>query len=95
MLASRFPFALNLTKTTSAIPPDRLVHWYNNYDRYTSFDSAIMGQEATLNLAACKIKLGYLEEAASLLEPLRNDSKTGIAARQNLDLITELQTTNR
>ena len=54
-----------------------------------------MGQEATLNLAACKTKLGYLEEAASLLEPLRNDSKTGIAARQNLDLITELQTTNR
>ena len=30
MLTSRLPFALNLTKTTSAIPPDRLVHWYNN-----------------------------------------------------------------
>ena len=28
MQASRLPFALNLTKTTSAIPPDRLVHWY-------------------------------------------------------------------
>ena len=28
MHASRLPFALNLTKTTSAIPPDRLVHWY-------------------------------------------------------------------
>ena len=28
--ASRLPFALNLAKTTSAIPPDRLVHWYNN-----------------------------------------------------------------
>ena len=28
MHASRLPFALNLTKTSSAIPPDRLVHGY-------------------------------------------------------------------
>ena len=63
----------------------------NSYDRYTSFDSAIMGQEATLNLAACKIKLGQLEEATALLEPLKNDSKIGPVARKNLTLITELQ----
>jgi len=60
------------------------------YDHYTSFDSAIINQEAELNLAACKIKLGHLKEATALLTPLKSDPKTGPAARANLALIAEL-----
>ena len=62
-----------------------------NYDRYTSFDSSILGQEAALNLAACKIKLGRLEEAGVLLKPLLSDAKVGPAARANFELVTTLQ----
>ena len=62
----------------------------DNYDRYTSFDAAILGKEAALNLAACKIKLGYLEGASDLLEPLQNDPKVGPAAAANLALVAEL-----
>ena len=40
--ASRLPFALNLTKTTSAIPPDRLAHWYKSriWGFYSQFSEA-------------------------------------------------------
>ena len=41
--ASRLPFALNLTKTTSAIPPDRLAHWYDTSAGNDAYENSKIG----------------------------------------------------
>jgi hypothetical protein len=56
----------------------------------TSFDPAIVGEEARLNLAACRIRQGMLDAARSLLLPLRTSERVGERARQNLRVIEEL-----
>ncbi len=70
----------------------RLVQMGQNhsYDDHTSFDPAIVGDEAKLNLAACLIKQAKVREARGILRPLVNSSRVGDRARANLDVVRQL-----
>jgi hypothetical protein len=61
------------------------------YDKSTSFDPHIIGDDASLNLAACYIRLGKLTEAEPLLAKLLSSPTLGAQARQNLDAVRELR----
>ena len=64
----------------------------HSYPAYTGFDPAIVGEQAAINLAACRIKLGQLDAARRLLEPLADHPRVGGQARANLATIMELGT---
>ncbi len=63
----------------------------HDYDRHTSFDPGIVGEEAALNLAACLIKQAKLAEAKRLLRPLAESGRVGDRARANLAAIDRLK----
>lgn len=62
-----------------------------DYPRYTSFDPAIIGDEAALNLAACEIRIGRPAIAEKLLRPLLRSARVGAQARRNLEVARELK----
>jgi len=61
------------------------------YDKSTSFDPRIIGDDAVLNLAVCYIRLGKLLEAEPLLRRLLSSPTLGAQAKQNLDAVRELR----
>jgi hypothetical protein len=61
------------------------------YDKSTSFDPRIIGDDAVLNLAVCYIRLGKLLEAEPLLRRLLASPTLGAQAKQNLDAVRELR----
>ncbi len=63
----------------------------HSYDKSVSFDPAILGDDARLNLAACLIRQAKLPEARRLLKPLRNSPDHKKAAAQNLEQIRALE----
>ncbi len=58
----------------------------HSYDRHTSFDPRIIGDEARLNLAICLLQLDRLEEARNLLTGLLNNPAVAAHARAALGL---------
>ncbi len=65
----------------------------HGYDRHTSFDPGLVGEDAALNLGACLIKQARLAEARRLLLPLAQSDRVGATARANLELIDGLKRT--
>jgi len=61
------------------------------YDKSTSFDPRIIGDDAALNLAVCYVRLGKLLEAEPLLRRLLGSPTLGAQAKQNLDAVRELR----
>jgi tetratricopeptide (TPR) repeat protein len=61
------------------------------YEKSTSFDPRIIGDDAALNLAACYIRLGRFAEAEPLLRRLLGNPELGAQAKQNLAAIRELR----
>lgn len=62
-----------------------------SYDRFVSFDPAIMGDAARLNLAVCLIRMGQLEEAQKRLQAILSSPTHGRQAAENLKEIDRLQ----
>ena len=62
-----------------------------SYDKSTSFDPRIIGDDAVLNLAVCHIRLGKLLEAEPLLRRLLASPTLGAQAKQNLEAVQELR----
>ncbi len=67
----------------------------HGYNRHTSFDPGLVGEDAALNLGACLIKQAKLAEARRLLLPLAESDRLGATVRANLELIDRLKTTGR
>jgi len=61
------------------------------YDKSTSFDPRIIGDDAVLNLGVCYIRLGKLGDAEPLLRRLLGSPTLGAQAKQNLDAVRELR----
>ena len=61
------------------------------YDHHASFDPAIVGEEARLNLAACLIKNAELDEARGLLTPLQHHPRVAERAAANLAVVERLR----
>lgn len=57
------------------------------YDRSHRFDPPMVGQDAVLNLGACYLQLGRLDEAEACLVQLAAHPDLGGQARQFLDLV--------
>lgn len=66
-----------------------------SYDRFVSFDPAIMGDAARLNLAVCLVRMGHLDEARKRLQAILNSPTHGRQAADNLKEINRLQKTFR
>ena len=62
----------------------------HSYDKFCSFDPAIVGDDAKLNLGVCYIRLGRLAEAAAIFQALMA-SKHRAAAEANLRSIAEIK----
>ena len=63
----------------------------HGYDRHTSFDPGLVGEDAALNLGACLIKQAKLAEAKRVLLPLLQSERVGTTVRANLELIDSLK----
>jgi hypothetical protein len=63
----------------------------DSYDKTTSFDPRILGDDAMLNLAACYTRLAKLDKAERLLHALATRAATSAAAKQNLAVIEQLR----
>jgi hypothetical protein len=61
------------------------------YDKSTSFDPRIIGDDAALNLAVCYVRLGRLGEAERLLRRLSGNPSLSVQAKQNLAAIEGLR----
>ncbi len=58
----------------------------HSYDRHTSFDPRILGDEARLNLGICLLQLQRIAEGRTLLEPLFNHPDLASCARSALGI---------
>ena len=59
----------------------------HSYDRHTSFDPRIIGDEARLNLGICLQQLGRHAEARNIFEPLLNNPAVAAHARAALSAL--------
>ena len=97
MQASRLPFALNLTKTTSAIQPDRLVHWYYQEDPRSVRAVAQRippSRELDRSLESMisqSMHRGHLERSRELLD-LVSDQKTKNALWKKIEKVEQERT---
>ncbi len=61
-----------------------------NYNRHTSFDPRIIGDDAKFNLGACYLRLAELDKAKAIFESLQTGPR-GTDATFNLKVIADLQ----
>jgi len=79
--------------TEAAALLERLISLGQNkhYNRLVSFDPAIMGDDAKLNLAACWVRLGRFRQAKECLRALLDSPTRGQEAAANLKSIKGLR----
>ena len=63
----------------------------HGYDADASFDPDILGPATTLNLGACHVRTGRLDDAEALFATLLDHPLHGPAARQNLDQVQDFR----
>ncbi|GJM25475.1 MAG: glycosyl transferase [Phycisphaerae bacterium] len=66
-----------------------------SYDQHISFDPAIVGDDAILNLGACLVRQAKLDEATACFKQLVNSQTRGQEARDNLEAINRLLKENK
>jgi hypothetical protein len=66
-----------------------------SYDRSLTFDPAILGGFALMNLGACYIHLRLLDQAEACFQQLADTPQYGTQARQNLAMISALKNKTR
>lgn len=75
--------------SAAAATLERLIHLGRTgaYDRSRSFDRALLGEDALINLAACYERLGRLEEAERCYQSLVGNKSNDARARARLERI--------
>jgi tetratricopeptide (TPR) repeat protein len=63
----------------------------HSYDRSVGFNPAIVGDDALLNLGACLLRQGKMDEAERCFKGLLKSDTRGSEARSNLDAIDRLR----
>jgi hypothetical protein len=62
-----------------------------SYERLVSFDPAIMGDDARLNLAVCYVRQGRVSQARQLFKKLLDSPTRGREAAANLEALAKLK----